>query len=98
VTKSVSLLTKKQWAAEMVQVIATGSLVSAVACGGLCSLIGLGVGLAEGFVTRAVGMAILSGLGGWLIGFLGGVLVVGTCVKMEGRKIEFREEDAMDRE
>ena len=64
--KSVSLLTKKQWAAEM--------------------------------VTRAVGMAILSGLGGWLIGFLGGVLVVGTCVKLEGRKIEFREEDAMDRE
>lgn len=96
--KSVSLLTKKQWAAEMVQVIATGALVSGVACGGLCSLIAFGAGMADGFVTRAVGMAILSGIGGWLIGFLGGVLVVGTCVKMEGRKIEFREEDAMDRE
>ena len=96
--KSVSLLTKKQWAAEMVQVIATGALVSAVICGGLCSLIAFGVGLAEGFVIRAVGLAILSGLGGWLIGFLGGVIVVGTCVRLEGRKIEFREEDAMDRE
>lgn len=61
--KKVSVLTKKQWAAEMVQVIATGALVSAVVCGGLCSLIAFGVGLAEGFVTRAVGMAILSGLG-----------------------------------
>lgn len=96
--KSVSLLTKKQWAAEMVQVIATGALVSGMICGGMCSLIAFGIGLADGFVTRAVGMAILSGLGGWLIGFLGGVLVVGTCVRLEGRKIEFREEDAMDRE
>ncbi len=88
-----SLLTKKQWAAEMVQVIAAGALVAAGLCGVLAGLIALGIGLAEGFVIRALGMSILGGLGGWLIGFLGGVLVVGTCVKMEGCKIEFREED-----
>jgi len=87
------LLTKKQWAAEMVQVIAAGAIVAASLCGVLCSLIALGIGLAEGFVIRALGMAILGGIGGWLIGFFGGVLVVGTCVKMEARKIEFREED-----
>jgi hypothetical protein len=88
-----SLLTKKQWAAEMVQVIAAGALVAAGLSGVLAGLIALGIGLAEGFVIRALGMSILGGLGGWLIGFLGGVLVVGTCVKMEARKIEFREED-----
>ena len=88
-----SLLTKKQWAAEMVQVIAAGALVAAGLSGVLAGLIALGIGLAEGFVIRALGMSILGGLGGWLIGFLGGVLVVGICVKMEARKIEFREED-----
>jgi hypothetical protein len=88
-----SLLTKKQWAAEMVQVIAAGALVAAGLSGVLAGLIALGIGLAEGFVIRALGMSILGGLGGWLIGFLGGVLVVGICVKMEARKIKFRQED-----
>ncbi len=96
--KKSCLLTKKQWAAVKVQEIATWAMVSAVGCGGLSSLIGLGIGLTEGFVIRAVGMSILGGIAGAIGGFLGGVLIVGTCVKMEGRKIEFREEDAMDME
>lgn len=96
--KKVCLLTKKQWATEKVQEIATCALVCAVGCGGLSGFIGLGVGLVEGFVIKAFGMAILGCIAGAFGGFLGGVLIVGTCVKMEARKIEFKEEDAMDRE
>jgi len=88
-----SVMTRKQWAAVKVQEIAGYAMVAGVICGAVMSLIGLGVGLAEGFVIQAVGMSILGGLAGWLGGFLGGVLVVGTCVKMEARKIDFREED-----